>query len=60
LMPFLELISLLDSSGVDLSGLGPEGGTWNQFHANETKFGAISSYSEDAYTTRLDRSLHDL
>ncbi|CEH15637.1 Protein interacting with poly(A)-binding protein [Ceraceosorus bombacis] len=35
------------------------GGEWDQFKANEARFGLKSDYAEDLYTTRLDRSGKD-
>ncbi|CAO1625089.1 unnamed protein product [Sympodiomycopsis kandeliae] len=32
------------------------GGAWDQFAANEARFGVKSNYDEDMYTTKLDRS----
>ena len=31
-------------------------GEWDQFKANEQKFGLKSDYDENIYTTRIDRS----
>ncbi len=36
-------------------GGGGGGGTWDQFGANESKFGSSTSYSDEFYTTRLDK-----
>ena len=38
------------------SALSAESGTWDQFAANEARFGLKSSYNEELYTTKLDRS----
>lgn len=32
---------------------------WDQFAANEARFGLKSNYDENLYTTKLDRSVHD-
>lgn len=40
---------------VDLS-LEKSAGTWDQFQANEEKFGLKSDYDESIYTTRIDRT----
>ncbi|WFD29810.1 poly(A)-binding protein binding protein [Malassezia sp. CBS 17886] len=34
-------------------------GSWDQFAANETRFGVTSNYEETMYTTKLDRSGSD-
>lgn len=35
---------------------GSNGGAWDQFAANEEKFGLKSDYHEEIYTTSLDRT----
>ncbi len=35
------------------------GGTWDQFATNEKLFGVTTSFNEDEYTTKLDRSAKD-
>ena len=32
------------------------GGEWDQFKANEQRFGLTSDYDENIYTTRIDKS----
>lgn len=32
------------------------GGEWDQFKANEQRFGVTSDYDENIYTTRIDKS----
>lgn len=34
-------------------------GSWDQFAANEARFGLKSNYNEDLYTTKLDRGTKD-
>jgi PAB1-binding protein PBP1 len=34
-------------------------GTWDQFAANEEKFGITTKFDENVYTTVLDRSAKD-
>ena len=46
------------SEGAGGGGAGA-GGQWDQFAVNERKFGVKSSYSEEIYTTKLDRSHPD-
>ena len=36
-----------------------DGGKWDQFATNEAKFGLKTSYDEELYTTKLDRSRPD-
>lgn len=31
-------------------------GAWDQFHANEQKFGLSTDYDENIYTTRINKS----
>lgn len=50
-----------EDTNVDMSLEGSNGGpsngrAWDQFAANEEKFGLKSDYNEEIYTTRLDRS----
>ena len=42
-------------SDVDLS-LESSGGVWDQFEANEKRFGLKTDYDENLYTTRIDKS----
>ena len=35
------------------------GGSWDQFAANEEKFGITTKFDENVYTTKLDRSGKD-
>ena len=35
------------------------GGSWDQFQANEKRFGLKSDYNENIYTTTIDRSHPD-
>jgi len=42
-------------SDVDLS-LEQSDGAWDQFHANEQKFGLSTDYDENIYTTRINKS----
>ena len=59
------------AAGGDLGGLGgggrgggggpgtaatTKGGKWDQFSANQAHFGVISTFDEDLYTTKLDKS----
>ena len=55
------------AGGGDLGGLGgggrgsggggtTKGGKWDQFSANQAHFGVISTFDEDLYTTKLDKS----
>ncbi|PWN24136.1 hypothetical protein BCV69DRAFT_21047 [Microstroma glucosiphilum] len=41
------------------NGSGSSGGAWDQFAANEARFGIKSNYEETMYTTKLDRSGKD-
>lgn len=41
---------------LDHKPLEQSGGTWDQFQANEQKFGLKSDYDENIYTTTIDRS----
>ncbi|KAL8674929.1 MAG: hypothetical protein Q9168_000632 [Polycauliona sp. 1 TL-2023] len=43
---------------IDMSLEGP-GGSWDQFQANEKRFGLKSDYNENIYTTTIDRSHPD-
>lgn len=43
---------------IDMSLEGP-GGSWDQFQANEKRFGLKSDYNEDIYTTSIDKSHPD-
>ncbi|KAK2737772.1 hypothetical protein FQN57_007420 [Myotisia sp. PD_48] len=43
-------------TAVDLSLESSKTGTWDQFETNARLFGATSSYDENIYTTRIDRS----
>ncbi|KAL8675829.1 MAG: hypothetical protein Q9186_007569 [Xanthomendoza sp. 1 TL-2023] len=43
---------------VDMSLEGPEG-SWDQFQANEQRFGLRTDYDENLYTTSIDRSHPD-
>ena len=43
---------------VDLS-LETTGGSWDQFQANEQRFGLKSDYDENIYTTSIDKSHPD-
>ncbi|KAL8953189.1 MAG: hypothetical protein Q9222_000924 [Ikaeria aurantiellina] len=45
-------------SETDMSLEGP-GGAWDQFQANEQRFGLRSDYNENIYTTSIDRSHPD-
>ncbi len=45
-----------EDTNVDLSLESSNGGAWDQFAANEEKFGLKSDYNEDFYTTSLDRT----
>ena len=45
-----------EDSNVDMSLESTNGGAWDQFAANEQKFGLKSDYNEDFYTTSLDRT----
>ncbi|KAL8970783.1 MAG: hypothetical protein Q9183_001361 [Haloplaca sp. 2 TL-2023] len=47
-----------DDVGMDMSLEGPEG-AWDQFQANEQRFGLTSDYDENFYTTPIDRSHPD-
>ena len=50
-----------DGVGDELT-FGPGAGTntsWDQFAANEQMFGVTTSFDEDLYTTKLDRSSAD-
>lgn len=42
-------------TAVDIS-LEQNEGTWDQFRANEEKFGLTSDYAEEIYTTTIDKS----
>lgn len=42
-----------------LPGARADGGKWDQFAANEAKFGLKTSYDEELYTIKLDRSRPD-
>lgn len=48
----------LDSTDAGLS-LEASSGPWDQFQANEQRFGLKSDYDENIYTTRIDRSRPD-
>ena len=43
----------LQTEGLDLHP--GKGATWDQFAANEQRFGVRTSYDEDLYTTKLDK-----
>ena len=47
-----------DDMGMDMSLEGSEG-AWDQFQANEQRFGLTSDYDENFYTTPIDRSHPD-
>ena len=47
-----------DTTGTSLS-LEATSGPWDQFQANEQRFGLKSDYDENIYTTRIDRSKPD-
>ena len=44
------------SGNMDLSLESANRGEWDQFKANEQKFGVKTDYDENIYTTRIDRS----
>ncbi|KAL8854678.1 MAG: hypothetical protein Q9221_000460 [Calogaya cf. arnoldii] len=44
---------------IDMPLEGPGGGSWDQFQANEKRFGLKSDYDENIYTTSIDRSHPD-
>ncbi|KAL9001119.1 MAG: hypothetical protein Q9169_000302 [Polycauliona sp. 2 TL-2023] len=46
------------AANTDMSLEGP-GGSWDQFQANEQRFGLKSDYNENIYTTTIDRSHPD-
>lgn len=46
------------SGGGGASGVGGLGG-WDQFAANEARFGVKSNYEETMYTTKLDKTSRD-
>ncbi|KAL8899769.1 MAG: hypothetical protein Q9192_001403 [Flavoplaca navasiana] len=46
------------ATDIDMSLEGPEG-SWDQFQANEKRFGLKSDYNEDIYTTSIDKSHPD-
>ena len=45
--------------GDDVTFGANSGGTWDQFAANEEKFGITTRFDENVYTTKLDRSGKD-
>ncbi|PWN92763.1 hypothetical protein FA10DRAFT_276777 [Acaromyces ingoldii] len=48
------------AAGAGAGGLGTgSGGSWDQFAANEARFGVKSNYEETLYTTKLDKSAKD-
>lgn len=49
----------LDMSLDDMTFEAPGGSSWDQFAANEQKFGTQTTYDEDEYTTSIDRSHPD-
>lgn len=49
----------LEPSGLEGDGARPSAQGWDQFAANEARFGVKSDYEETMYTTKLDRSAKD-
>lgn len=45
--------------GLSLESSASRGGAWDQFAANEARFGVKSNYEETLYTTKLDKSGKD-
>jgi PAB1-binding protein PBP1 len=52
---------LAGTHGDDITfGLGSNNNaSWDQFAANEAEFGVVTSFDEEQYTTKLDRSAPD-
>lgn len=44
------------ADGLDLTSAPQQSGKWNQFAVNQKKFGVVTSFNENLYTTRLDKS----
>jgi len=58
LKPWVSDSDVADAEGNNwsLSSDGSSSSSWDQFSTNERLFGVTSSYSEELYTTRLDRN----